>query len=325
MVEQSFRELVFQKELDNSKEFISGDLTGLNLITLINDLIFLSASVSPILNKKVHPICVMNSIKNLISDERKYPSRILLEFAVDYLFDFEFRLDDKSILDFAVKDGIGQTVFIGDLEDACQSNNWTEAKLLIAKLYLVSDRSRAAMDVLVEIALQDVENNALFCFHLLRAYQFQEVKEDNWVYVRCLFEYLSEKRLPRPHNLKNVDINKFKSEMIYKIEPTLFSAIIRLWEGDYVRDKGYKRELSSWIKLKNNQKSESSKIISNNKNNIRNFKSYINVAENLILKNKEKHNTALDLVNLESFRSLMDKSLGKKNNFFNSRINELLI
>ena len=82
-----------------------------------------------------------------------------------------------------MKSGIGHTTFAGDLEDIYQKGDWIEAEKTAAKFFLLSDKTRATMDILCEMALQDIPKNGLFIFHLLRAYEFQNGKEKLGLYT----------------------------------------------------------------------------------------------------------------------------------------------
>lgn len=307
----SFRTLLFQKDFDSCNKIIQSKVSGSDLIKIINDLIFVSASIKLSENQKNHPISVINSIKNFISDDRQNPSRLLLEYGIKYLIQFEFRLNDKEFLSEIVRIGAGETVFTGDLEDACQGGNWKKAKSLVAKLFLVSDQSRATLDTLVELALQDPSQNSLFCFHLLRAYQFQEIKEDNWTFISCLFDVLSKKEMPKPHKNENIDIEKFKNGMFFKLNPTLFSSVLRLWDGDYVRIRGYRRELSHWIKKNNVTNKNQIFSTSNNIERSLTLPNFIKKAEAIITRKNNTKNIETDLVTLEALRFLYRKKSNK--------------
>ena len=152
------------------QKFYSQNISGTELVQILYDLLFCSVSVKQSTIKDLHPVCVLNSIKNLIGDDRENPSKLLLEFASNYLCGFEFRDDDEIQLDDVVRDGIGLTAFLGDLEDACQQEEWEDLQILTAKTFMASDRSRGTLDAFAELALQDCERNAIFIFHLLRAY-----------------------------------------------------------------------------------------------------------------------------------------------------------
>ena len=59
-----------------------------------------------------HPIIVLNSIKNIIGDNRKNPSKLLLDFAEEKANQYPLRDDDKEILQVVAKEGVGNSVFI---------------------------------------------------------------------------------------------------------------------------------------------------------------------------------------------------------------------
>ena len=52
--------------------------------------------------------------------------------------------------------------------------NGKKAESFLADIFIASDRSRGAFDALASLALQDCPQNALYVYHILRAYQFQE-------------------------------------------------------------------------------------------------------------------------------------------------------
>ena len=135
MADLSFRSALLTKDRHTCQNIISYKLTGTQLVQFLNDLIFVSVSTVKNRDAGIHPVCVINSIKNFIGDNRNHPSRVLLSFAVNYLFECDFRENDQLILDETMKDGIGQTVFLGDLENACQSGTWNEAESLASKTF----------------------------------------------------------------------------------------------------------------------------------------------------------------------------------------------
>lgn len=319
MIEKSFRELFFNRDIKSCSRFIDNQSTTSDLIKIINDLIYISASLDVVSDISIHPISITNSIKNFISDNRSKPSKLLLNYALNYLSHFNIR-DDEDFLNDVSRSGLGEIIFAGDLEDLCQKGNWDEAKILTAKLFLASDQSRAVMDTLVELALQDPKKNIIFSFHLLRAYQFQELKEDNWTFILCLFNYLSGQQLPKPHTNKNIDIVKFKDQMLFHLDPSFLASLLRIWEGDYVRIRGYRRELSHWINLSMNINKQILFTESDNLS-IKNF-NFIELAEKIVLGNGE--NIESDLVILESLRYLYKEYDEKKNLYIVSLISKLL-
>ena len=146
MTDSSFRSAVINQDMQACQKFYSQNLSGTELVQILNDLLFCSVSVKQSTIQDLHPVCVLNSIKNLIGDDRENPSKLLLEFASNYLCGFEFRDDDETQLDDVVRDGIGLTAFLGDLEDACQQGEWVDLQKLTAKTFMASDRSRGTMD-----------------------------------------------------------------------------------------------------------------------------------------------------------------------------------
>ena len=232
MTDSSFRSALLSKDRQTCQKFVSQNLGSL-LIQILNDLLFCSISVEQSSVTGLHPVCVINSIKNLIGDDRENPSKPLLEFSIKYLCSFDFRSNDTTQLDKVVRDGIGLTAFLGDLEDACQKGEWDDVQILASKTFMASDQSRGTMDVLAELGLQDSDRNAVFIFHLLRAFQFQETKDDNWAFTKCILEWINDKSLPEPHDETDSSPNAIHDLMIESGDVSLLSSVSRLWDGDY--------------------------------------------------------------------------------------------
>ena len=100
MAENSFRSRLLAKDKKGCHEYLKNHLGGKKLVLAIHDLLFLSIYVNAE-NVSVHPVCLVNSIKNFISDDKANPSIKLLLFIIDYLFQFENRKNDQKILDDA--------------------------------------------------------------------------------------------------------------------------------------------------------------------------------------------------------------------------------
>ena len=302
MTDSSFRSALFSKDRQTCQKFLSQNL-GSSLIQILNDLLFCSVSVEQSSVKGLHPVCVMNSIKNLIGDDRENPSKPLLKFSTKYLCGFDFRSNDKTQLDKVVRDGIGLTAFLGDLEDACQKGEWDDVQILASKTFMASDQSRGTMDVLAELGLQDSDRNAVFIFHLLRAFQFQETKDDNWAFTKCILDWISEKLLPEPHDQADSSPAKINDMMIESGDLSLLGAISRLWDGDYVRIRGYQRELSHWC----SQIIISDAGLAPDQNHWlldQVKRKFILVAETIIVSEKSQSEKANALVILEAVRAL---------------------
>ena len=302
MTDSSFRSALLSKDRQTCQKFVSQNLGSL-LIQILNDLLFCSISVEQSSVTGLHPVCVINSIKNLIGDDRENPSKPLLEFSIKYLCSFDFRSNDTTQLDKVVRDGIGLTAFLGDLEDACQKGEWDDVQILASKTFMASDQSRGTMDVLAELGLQDSDRNAVFIYHLLRAFQFQETKDDNWAFTKCILDWISEKLLPEPHDQADSSPAKINDMMIESGDLSLLGAISRLWDGDYVRIRGYQRELSHWC----SQIIISDAGLAPDQNHWlldQVKRKFILVAETIIVSEKSQSEKANALVILEAVRAL---------------------
>ncbi len=324
MADQSFRSALFNKDKQACYNLVSSSLKEDELINTINDLLFASASVIYNDDSELHPICIINSIKNFIGDDKDRPSKRLLHFAVDYIISFQFRKDDNEVLERTVKKGIGQTVFLGDLEDACQSGDWNLSESIMAKIFLASDSSRATIDALAELALQNTQRNGVFIYHLLRAYQFQERKKDNWVFTKCLFDNMASHKLKDAHEPNHKSPDLIRNGFIKMGNIELFTAIDRIWKGDYVRIRGYRRELSYWIdQIKINNGIEID-IINDHGLLIIRPETFINYAENIIQAEKTQNEKAKELVTLEAIRDLSRNANKQELAILGTRYMELL-
>jgi hypothetical protein len=323
MTDSSFRSAVINQDIQACQKFYSQNISGAELVQILNDLLFCSVSVKQSTIKDLHPVCILNSIKNLIGDDRENPSKPLLEFSLDYLCSFEFRDDDQTQLDEVVRDGIGLTAFLGDLEDACQQGEWEDLQKLTAKTFMASDRSRGTMDAFAELALQDCEKSAIFIFHLLRAYQFQEVKEDNWAFTKCILEWMRVKPLPEPHDQTDSSPSDVHDLMIESGDLSLLGAVSRLWEGDYVRIRGYQREISHWCSQAffttlNIKPSLNHWLLKDKK------MKFIHEAETIVKSQISQSEKANALVILEAVRSLLKTASPTQFGILGARLDQLI-
>ena len=306
MADHPLRSALLIKDRQRCHNIVSSDLSGQSLIDVIYEMLFSGASVKYIGDQILHPLCVINSIKNFIGDVRANPSKLLMIFGVDYLLEFEVRNNDRENLDKVMKNGIGETVFVGELEDACQNSDWQNADSLMSKTFLASDGSRATLDTLSELALQNSPTNAIFVYHLLRSYQFQEKKNDNWTFIKCIFEQMKLRGLEPAHSPSKVTPETIKDEVIKSGDIVYFSAIENLWNGSYVRSRGYRRELSYWLSKLGPE--QTIKDIQIHRNLLKNQsqKSFIMIAKEIISNDgKTKNQKAQELVSLEAVRSIL--------------------
>ena len=196
-----------------------------------------------------HPIIYLNSIKNIIGDDKKTPSKILLDSLDKVSNSIPKREDDQKILNKVSKEGIGFTVFISDLEDACQTGNYKKMEYEAARLQSVSENGLSGLEVLIELGLQDLDYFGLFCFHLHRANSFDHNPIGSWHYTQCLLQELKKKKLPDPH--ENIDIKFELNPGLHHEKIDLLVSAYRMGNIDSVRRKGFNREISYWFSNQN--------------------------------------------------------------------------
>lgn len=194
-----------------------------------------------------HPIIVLNALKNIIGDERQSPSQKLLDGMAELSERYPKRTDDQAVLDRATKDGLGLTVFISDLEEACQNGNPLDMETEAARLQWVSENGLGGLEVLIEVALQDFDRLGLFAYHLQRANAFNQDVKNTWTYTRCILKEIAKSPLPEPHG--KVEGSEYKVENVPGNQEQLnkMAAARRLWDGNYIRINGFRRELSHWF------------------------------------------------------------------------------
>ena len=231
-----------------------------------------------------HPIVYLNSIKNIIGDNKKIPSKILLDRLKKASNALPKRKDDQKVFNEILKEGIGLTVFISDLEEACQAGDYNKMEHEAARLNSVSENGISGLEILVELGLQNFDHFGLFCYHLHRANLFNHNPGVSWNYTRCILNELCKVSLPEPH--ENNDIKLELNPELYNENISLFIAAYRLSKIDSVRKNGFNREISYWISKQdlashseNHDKKANSDLIeySNNGGEL-----FINFAEELI-------------------------------------------
>ena len=202
----------------------------------------------------VHPVVCMNAIKNILGDVRDSPSEILLTYAGNYIAGLKPREKDQKVLEDMPEDGIGLSIFISDLEDACQQGDAVQVQEEAARVYLAADGSPAILEILAELALQNVEGNGGFIFHCLRAFAFKPEKERVWSFVQCILQTMKNQPLPEPNEGTNNGANDLVPIFLKCEQPIdwiTVAAVWRLWESEYMRLPGFKREISHWISNQN--------------------------------------------------------------------------
>ena len=104
----------------------------------------------------------------------------------------------------------------------------------------------------------------------------------------------------------------------------LFTAIDRIWKGDYVRIRGYRRELSYWLEQIKTNNGIDIDIINNHGLLIIRPETFINYAENIIQAEKTQNEKAKELVTLEAIRDLSRNANKQELAILGTRYMELL-
>ena len=258
----------------------------------------------------VHPVVCMNAIKNILGDVRDSPSEILLTYAGNYIAGLKPREKDQKVLEDMPEDGIGLSIFISDLEDACQQGDAEQVQEEAARVYLAADGSPAILEVLAELALQNVEGNGGFIFHCLRAFAFKPEKERVWSFVQCILQTIKNQPLPEPNEGTNNGPNDLGPIFLNCEQPIdwiTIAAVWRLWESEYMRLPGFKREISHWIS--NQNITQNGNLDESNPDNMIKFRKeggnyFVKLAENII---QSKNQVVERLAVLEALRFFVKK------------------
>ena len=258
----------------------------------------------------VHPVVCMNAIKNILGDVRDSPSEILLTYAGNYIAGLKPREKDQKVLEDMPEDGIGLSIFISDLEDACQQGDAVQVQEEAARVYLAADGSPAILEILAELALQNVEGNGGFIFHCLRAFAFKPEKERVWSFVQCILQTMKNQPLPEPNEGTNNGANDLVPIFLKCEKPIdwiTVAAVWRLWESEYMRLPGFKREISHWIS--NQNITQNGNPDGSNPDNMVKFRKeggnyFVKLAENII---QSKNQVVERLAALEGLRFFVKK------------------
>jgi len=277
-----------------------------NLATLLLQSASIIYNDTPI----VHPVVCMNAVKNILGDVRDSPSEILLTYAGNYIAGLKPREKAQKVLEDMPEDGIGLSIFISDLEDACQQGDAVQVQEEAARVYLAADGSPAILEILAELALQNVEGNGGFIFHCLRAFAFKPKKERVWSFVQCILQTIKNQPLPEPNEGTNNGANDLVPIFLKCEQPIdwiTVAAVWRLWESEYMRLPGFKREISHWIS--NQNITQNGNPDESNPDNMIKFRKeggnyFVKLAENII---QSKNQVVERLAVLEALRFFVKK------------------
>ena len=131
--------------------------------------------------------------------------------------EFPKRDDDQLILDKTAKEGLGLTVFVSELEDACQTGIPEKIEKEAAKLQWVSDNGLGGFEALIEVALQDFERLGAFSFHLFRSNIFNRDILKTWSYTRCLLKEICKKPLPEPVSYTHLRAHETREDLVWRL------------------------------------------------------------------------------------------------------------
>ena len=95
--------------------------------------------------------------------------------------------------------------------------------------------------------------------------------------------------------------------------------MLRVWEGEYVRLRSYKREISSWLDESFSSNIMSAHISKPFGNPLKN--NFVDIAEKIISKNSSKNIISRDIITLDALRYLKNR-VGF--HAFNSQVSHLL-
>ena len=127
-------------DADKSFSFLEEALKGgKDLVYFLDEVLITAASVKYKSENQSHPIMTINSIKNIIGDNKSAPSKILLKYCLDICLENEI-VDYNKKIDEKYSESIVPSVFVGAFEDAIQSGSWDEVEAMMLKIYYASDR-----------------------------------------------------------------------------------------------------------------------------------------------------------------------------------------
>ena len=270
---------------------------GENLVNFLNDLLFIAASIEGKDNEEVHPLVTMNCIKNIIGDNKTNPSESLLLYGLHLCKDRKIINYNNAIQKKEIEEGSISSVFVGELEDALQSCDWNSVDKLMPSIYYVSDRSRSIIDTIADLGLQNIDSNIIMIFHLLRAFNFKQKKSHVWTYACLLVNEIKNNHLPKPNSRKDCAPKDFIENIANEKDVqklVKYAAVSRIWDGDYVRLRSYRREISSWLYetfSKSNEKTVKNLQVDNRQID------FISVAEKIIL-NGNSYNMISEKINI---------------------------
>ena len=251
MTQSNFRDILIEGDSQSIRAHV--DSSENELRENLSDLLYIASMLKWDFSANAHPIITLNAIKNLIGDDRKNPSKSLLLFGARLVSGKELRAEDLAILEKERKEGFASSVFISDLQNAlCDGNK--SVHVLSAQLFLASDRSLSLLEVVSEVLLHNIPQFALFVFHTMRAFSFQGNKDNLWAYLSCMIHQAKGIEFRERINTEHVKISDYTFSILKNNQVRLwdqFSIMLRFWEGDFVRIKQFRTDISYYLKRNN--------------------------------------------------------------------------
>ncbi|MCH7762366.1 MAG: hypothetical protein IIB95_01320 [Candidatus Marinimicrobia bacterium] len=283
-------------------------VNGKELVQSLSDLFIQVVKIDHIDPPKEHPIILLNAVKNIIGDDRDNPSDDLYQFSKIIIDSFSTRKDDESLWENVKADGVGLTVFTDEVERAVMTGNRDDAEGETARQIMASNNSPAILELLAELAIHNVDDLGLFTFHWLRSYYFHQNEKELWSYARCIISEMFKCELVSISNESDLAPESLIHKMItpshMKTIP-LFSAMIRLWDGDYVRIKTFKNAISGWLNAQrfNRETTKNSSTDKLEKYHLHGGRYFIDIAESIV-KNNPPNEAIHQIVHLEALRGI---------------------
>ncbi len=230
------------------------EVNGKELTSILSDLFNQTVKIHFKGPSDHHPIILLNGVKNILGDNREKPSQLLLDFTHDYIHSFPDRKDDETKWSDFTSQKNGLTVFTDEVELAVMERQRKRAEGEIAKQISASHHSMAILELLAELAFHNMNELGLFTFHWLRSFYFHQDVQLLWPYSICMLSEIFKARLTPVQEVIHYPPDKILPKVLDPLHLPilpLFSVTCRLWDGDYVRIKSFKKAISGWCSNQN--------------------------------------------------------------------------
>ncbi|MFQ6605241.1 MAG: hypothetical protein ACE5D8_06770 [Fidelibacterota bacterium] len=200
-------------------------------------------------DSEIHPVIVINALKNILGDDRENVPKDLKSWVESYLSGFFKYRDWKTNPDPSEQFARG-AVFTMDLEDAILKGQREEAERCAGDLYWAAEHKGSVLEIMTETGLHEPATHALFFYHLLRASVFYQPPESLWQFILAGLDRLSHKQLPPTTSGAEVTPDDLLPGAFHAMsleDLIAFAAVYRLWQFESVRQANIRRKLSVWL------------------------------------------------------------------------------